>query len=506
MPASFSVDDPAHWRGRGAETRPLADEMKDKISRRMILEIADVYERLAKHVEERAKKRYFACRDIHSWDDFVQVVSGHASQWVYRGQQKDQPLQSSLEKCIRDWDSDIGFSPAIERQMIRDFRRRYPDQTDAAIRDDTLYCLTMMQHHGAPTRLMDWTYSPFVAAKFAAGEGTKDAAIWCLNAKWCQTTAAAVVGNDLKLRDGDAFRNDLTFRPIYLDGHRPFVCLENPLRLNQRLVLQRGIFLCPGNISLGFEQNIEAMDGWDSDQHLVKLVLDLDKARSAEFANNLKQMNMTSAVLFPGFDGFARSLRELILHYENLARHGTGSAGSTVPMWGWHSWRPRARSLRISIDDASRTYRDRKAITIKAAEHLKRKQPHSAVVVKDLQSGAATRSWVQTRFTLTTIRRAAMSPNFVLLDASLSDVARLVTAMVQARDAVDRRSWSHPQEPTTEEWWADVLADPRGRISKRRSDYTAKQAFYRLATSCEIPSSSPAVSATGRQPSVATSW
>jgi hypothetical protein len=98
-----------------------------------------------------------------------------------------------------------------------------------------------------------------------------------------------------------------------------------------------------------------------------------------------------------------------------------------------------------------------------------------------------------------------MSPNFVLLDASLSDVARLVTAMVQARDAVDRRSWSHPQEPTTEEWWADVLADPRGRISKRRSDYTAKQAFYRLATSCEIPSSSPAVSATGRQPSVATS-
>jgi hypothetical protein len=35
--------------------------------------------------------------------------------------------------------------------------------------------------------------------------------------------------------------------------------------------------------------------------------------------------------------------------------------------------------------------------------------------------------------------------------------------MVQARDAVERRSWSHPQEPTGEEWWADVLADPRAR-------------------------------------------
>src|SRR5215468_9777420 len=74
-----------------------------------------------------------------------------------------------------------------------------------------------------------------------------------------------------------------------------------------------------------------------------------------------------------------------------------------------------------------------------------------------------------------------MPPNFVLLDATLPDIARLVTAMVQARDAVERRSWSHPQEPTGEEWWADVLADPRARKRKRRTDLAVKQAFYRLA-------------------------
>jgi hypothetical protein len=74
-----------------------------------------------------------------------------------------------------------------------------------------------------------------------------------------------------------------------------------------------------------------------------------------------------------------------------------------------------------------------------------------------------------------------MPPNFVLLDATLPDVARLVAAMVQARDAVESRSWSHPQEPTTEEWWADVLADPRARRRERRTDLTVKRAFYRLA-------------------------
>jgi hypothetical protein len=44
------------------------------------------------------------------------------------------------------------------------------------------------------------------------------------------------------------------------------------------------------------------------------------------------------------------------------------------------------------------------------------------------------------------------TPNFVLLDAALPDVARLIAAMVQACDAVESPAWSHPQEP--EEGWA----------------------------------------------------
>ena len=74
-----------------------------------------------------------------------------------------------------------------------------------------------------------------------------------------------------------------------------------------------------------------------------------------------------------------------------------------------------------------------------------------------------------------------MPPNFVRLDTTLPDVARLVAAMIQARYAICRRSWSHPQEPTGEAWWADVLADPRARKRERRTDLAVKQAFYRLA-------------------------
>ena len=44
----------------------------------------------------------------------------------------------------------------------------------------------------------------------------------------------------------------------------------------------------------------------------------------------------------------------------------------------------------ISIDGTPRTYRDRKAFAIEAAERLKRKHPNSTIVVRDLQSGEAT--------------------------------------------------------------------------------------------------------------------
>jgi len=75
-----------------------------------------------------------------------------------------------------------------------------------------------------------------------------------------------------------------------------------------------------------------------------------------------------------------------------------------------------------------------------------------------------------------------MNPNFTVLDSTKPDVAKLIIAMLHACDAVDRRSWPRLQEPTTEEWWTDVLADPRGRRRERRdSDLPVRRAFYTLA-------------------------
>ena len=74
------------------------------------------------------------------------------------------------------------------------------------------------------------------------------------------------------------------------------------------------------------------------------------------------------------------------------------------------------------------------------------------------------------------------APNFARLDGDRPEISRLMIAMLQAREVLSGRSWSHPLEYAGEEWWADVLADPRARTAKATvRAITAKAHVLRLA-------------------------
>jgi hypothetical protein len=73
-----------------------------------------------------------------------------------------------------------------------------------------------------------------------------------------------------------------------------------------------------------------------------------------------------------------------------------------------------------------------------------------------------------------------MAANFRRLNAGRPEVSRLLVAMLQAREALTRRSWSHPLEHAAEEWWADVLADPRARRAARVAPSRGATTVYRL--------------------------
>ena len=176
-----------------------------------------------------------------------------------------------------------------------------------------------MQHHGAPTRLLDFTYSIYVAAYFATEdkeeEGDGRRAIWALDGVWALNRAASLLRKREKcdqaldqmmrpFQEGD----EKVVTPLFFESpYASAVWPINPIRLNQRLQIQRGVFLIPGDAEEPFMTNLEAlMDAPDSNDKLLKIVISPEVGREA--VRHLFSMGISRTSLFPGLDGFARSL------------------------------------------------------------------------------------------------------------------------------------------------------------------------------------------------------
>lgn len=130
--------------------------------------------------------------------DFLSSVDGKVNKgWMFRGQKSDLwPLVSKFERACERLNVTRAERQRIEDNMIREFRRRlHQYTTHIPLANSYLECLALMQHHGAPTRLLDFTYSPHVAAYFAFeyAEPRSSVAIWALNFNWLTKQLSAVL-------------------------------------------------------------------------------------------------------------------------------------------------------------------------------------------------------------------------------------------------------------------------------------------------------------------------
>jgi hypothetical protein len=275
----------------------------------------------------------FAVQNVSTWAQLLKLERQLRDEWLFREQPADWPLQTTLDRALTAYGVRRVEAPAVEEQLVRDFRRRYHGTDNDLVERDYLHCLALMQHPGAPTRLLDVTYSFFLACFFALDSlkpPSQRAVVWAVRRSWTLEATRRMVP-DIEQRNVDEKRDDASFRRFYVDRHQRFVFHENPFRLNPRLAVQQGGFLCPGDIRADFRANVRAMEGWGSRGNVREIVLDLHTGLRPDAMRELLRMNVSRASLFPGLDGLAASYAQRLPLLQALAATRAGRHATPQP-------------------------------------------------------------------------------------------------------------------------------------------------------------------------------
>jgi hypothetical protein len=174
-----------------------------------------------------------------------------------------------------------------------------------------------MQHHGMPTRLLDWTENPYIALFFALstaaakaekGKIDHDAAVWALDPNSWNTKSLEHVSH----KGGILSAADELLKG-YAPGIDAGVMNNAPVTMygvhnSRRIVAQRGVFVIFGQSTLPLEDLYQQQD-YPVD-NLVKLTVPADNV--AGLLEDLVAMGITDSVLYPDLDGLAREIRRSV--------------------------------------------------------------------------------------------------------------------------------------------------------------------------------------------------
>jgi hypothetical protein len=195
----------------------------------------------------------------------------------------------------------------VEGHLLRNFRKYARRE---AVPEDSLWnWLALAKHHGLPTRLLDWTYSPYVALHFLTASPDRfdlDGAIWCVDFVKANRRLPPPLRELLEEEGSNTFTAELLERaaPTLQELDRlggDFVVFLEPPSLDDRIVNQAALFSLMPSAHARFDRWLEAHPD------LVRRVV-VPAELKWEVRDKLDQANLTERVLFPGLDGLSRWL------------------------------------------------------------------------------------------------------------------------------------------------------------------------------------------------------
>jgi len=261
-------------------------------------------------------------KDFAQLDSFIERtknrahLSTHDVTLIFRGQADstwtlEPTLLRSLAKSNKLTLEEI---VDLEVKTLENFKQRahlFHETSSIGDEDNMLEWVTLMQHYGAPTRVLDWTISPYVALYYAvSGEFDADGAIWFFSMWKLIKKMEQLYGDKYTppKKDYEKIAQDPNSPPIMHVYARDI--------LTDRMINQQGLFTFCHNVLEDHAYSIGNVMSKCEDEmdHLWKVVI--PKEHKIQFLAKLHAMNITGASLFPGADGIGRYLNEL-MHIES---------------------------------------------------------------------------------------------------------------------------------------------------------------------------------------------
>jgi hypothetical protein len=257
----------------------------------------------------------FTTLNFTNWNDYKNFTQDLSENWAFRGQLNTRwELRNAIERT--DF---IKLYKGVEADFVHEFMR---GARNYLTRDETpthlIEWLALMQHHGAPTRLLDFSKSPFIAAFFAFEQSDdspeENTAIWAINVNYLKVKATELLTAhfEKELQASNNRIDEEVFEKIFTANAYSMVFPVEPFRMNRRYSLQQSIFVSTGTGHQPFLEQLKFL-GDAISKAVIKI--ELPASLQKEVLRDLLRMNLNRASLFPDLDGYAASLR---LRYNSM--------------------------------------------------------------------------------------------------------------------------------------------------------------------------------------------
>jgi hypothetical protein len=238
-------------------------------------------------------------------DSWQEPIQRFRSPFVFRGTpQTEFDLRSGLLRLARSSQE----ARRLEPHLLRSFRKYA--QVDAVAGISIWRWLALAQHHGLPTRLLDWTWSPLVALHFVTenvAHFKQDGMVISVDTLGARRFLPAKLKNIIEEEKTGVFsiemldRASSTLAKFDQLNKQPFVAFLDPPALDARIVNQFAVFSV-------MNDGAARLDLWlASHAELCRKVI-IPAELKWEIRDKLDQANVAERMLFPGLDGLCRWL------------------------------------------------------------------------------------------------------------------------------------------------------------------------------------------------------